>query len=48
VHGVFTRIRSGATVVALCGGALGSALHSAAATCTGGDSWQKSTGNGYN
>jgi hypothetical protein len=31
VHGVFTRIRSGATAVALCGGALGSTLHSAEA-----------------
>jgi hypothetical protein len=27
VHGVFTRIRSGATAVALYGGALGSTLH---------------------
>jgi hypothetical protein len=37
VHGVFTRIRSGATVVALYGGTLRSALHSTAAVCTGGD-----------
>jgi hypothetical protein len=35
VHGVFTRIRSGATSVALDGGALRS---TAAAACTGGDS----------
>jgi hypothetical protein len=39
VHGVFTRIRSGATVVASYGGALRSALHSTAAVCTGGDFW---------
>jgi hypothetical protein len=39
VHGVFTRIRSGATVVASCGGALGSTLFSIAAVCTSGDSW---------
>jgi hypothetical protein len=38
VHGVFTRIRSGATAVVLYSGALGSTLHSAAAACTGGDS----------
>jgi hypothetical protein len=37
VHGVFTRIRSGAAVVASYGGALGSALRSVAAVCTGGD-----------
>jgi hypothetical protein len=37
VHGVFTRIRSGATVVALSGGALES---TAAAACAGGDSGQ--------
>jgi hypothetical protein len=37
VHGVFTRIRSGAAVVAFYGGALRSTLHSAAAACTGGD-----------
>jgi hypothetical protein len=48
VHGVFTCIRSGAAVVSLCGGALGSALHSVVAACTGGDSWPRSTGNGYN
>jgi hypothetical protein len=47
VHGVFTRIRSGATAVALYGGALGSTLHSAAAACTGGDFWPRSAGNGY-
>jgi hypothetical protein len=47
VHGVFTRIRSGATAVALCGGALGSTLHSAAAACTDGYFWSRSTGNGY-
>jgi hypothetical protein len=35
VHGVFTRIRSGATLAALGGGALGS---TAAAACAGGDS----------
>jgi hypothetical protein len=39
VHGVFTCIHSGATVVALYGGALRSALHSTAAVCTGGDFW---------
>jgi hypothetical protein len=38
VHGVFTRIRSGATVVASYGGALGSALYSTA-VCTSGYSW---------
>jgi hypothetical protein len=37
VHGVFTRIRSGATAVALSGGALRS---TAAAACVGGDSGQ--------
>jgi hypothetical protein len=37
VHGVFTRIRSGATAVALSGGALRS---TAAAACAGGDSGQ--------
>jgi hypothetical protein len=37
VHGVFTRIRSGATAVALSGGAVRS---TAAAVCTGGDSGQ--------
>jgi hypothetical protein len=35
VHGVFTRIRSGATVVVSYGGAPGSKLYSAAAVCTG-------------
>jgi hypothetical protein len=39
VHGVFTRIRSGATAVAPYGGALGSTILSAAAVCTGGDFW---------
>jgi hypothetical protein len=39
VHGVFTRIRSGATAVASYGGALGSTILSAAAVCTGGDFW---------
>jgi hypothetical protein len=39
VHGVFTRIRSGATVVASYGGALGSTLYSIAAVRTSGDSW---------
>jgi hypothetical protein len=39
VHGVFTRVRSGATVVASYGGALGSALYSTATVCTGGDFW---------
>jgi hypothetical protein len=39
VHGVFTRIRSGATVVVSGGGALGSTLPSMAAVCTGGGSW---------
>jgi hypothetical protein len=39
VHGVFTRIRLGATAVASYGGALGSTLPSTAAVCTGGDSW---------
>jgi hypothetical protein len=34
VHGVFTRIRSGATLAALGGGALGSTV---AAACAGGD-----------
>jgi hypothetical protein len=37
VHGVFTRIRSGANTVALSGGALRS---TAAAACAGGDSGQ--------
>jgi hypothetical protein len=37
VHEVFTRIRSGATVVALYGSTLRSALHSTVAVCTGGD-----------
>jgi hypothetical protein len=36
VHGVFTRIRLGATAVATGGGALGSANYSEVAMCTGG------------
>jgi hypothetical protein len=39
VHSVFTRIRSGATVVVSDGGALGSTLSSTAAVRTGGGSW---------
>jgi hypothetical protein len=39
MHGVFTRIRSGATVVASYGGALGSKLYSMAAVRTSDDSW---------
>jgi hypothetical protein len=39
VHGVFMRIRSGATLVASYGGALGSALYSTAEVCTIGYSW---------
>jgi hypothetical protein len=39
VHGVFTRIRSGATTVASYGGALGSTIFSTVAVRTGGDSW---------
>jgi hypothetical protein len=39
VHGVFTRIRSGATVVASYGGALESTLYSMAAVRTSGYSW---------
>jgi hypothetical protein len=39
VHGVFTRIRSGATVVASYGGTLGSVLCSVAAVRTSGNSW---------
>jgi hypothetical protein len=39
VHGVFTHIRSGATVVASYGGTPGSKLYSAAAMHTSGDSW---------
>jgi hypothetical protein len=39
VHGVFTRIRSGAAVVASCGGAPESKLYSAVAVRTSGDSW---------
>jgi hypothetical protein len=47
VHGVFTRIRSGATAVALSGGALGSTLHSVDAARTGGDFWPRCVWNGY-
>jgi hypothetical protein len=39
VHGVFTRIRSGAPAVASYGGALGSTILSTAAVRTSGDSW---------
>jgi hypothetical protein len=39
VHGVFTRIRSGATVVASYGGALESTTLTKAAARTGGVSW---------
>jgi hypothetical protein len=39
VHGVFTRIRSGAKAVALCSGTFGSTTFSTAAVRTGGDSW---------
>jgi hypothetical protein len=39
VHGVFTRIRSGATVVASYGSALGYVLYSMAAVRTSGYSW---------
>jgi hypothetical protein len=38
VHGVFMRIRSGATVVVSCGDALESTLYSTAAVYTSGDS----------
>jgi hypothetical protein len=47
VHGVFTRIRSGATAMALSGDALGSTLHSAEAARTGGDFWPRCVWNGY-
>jgi hypothetical protein len=36
VHGVFTRIRSGATAMATGGGALGSTNYTEVAVCTGG------------
>jgi hypothetical protein len=36
VHQVFTRIRSGAAVVAIRGGALGSTIYTEVAVCTGG------------
>jgi hypothetical protein len=39
VHDVFTRICSGATVVASYGGAPGSTLYSMAVVRTSGDSW---------
>jgi hypothetical protein len=39
VHGVFTRIRSGATMVASYDGALGSTLYSMAAVRSSDDSW---------
>jgi hypothetical protein len=39
VHGVFTRIRSGATMVAFYCGALRSVLHLEVAVCSGGDFW---------
>jgi hypothetical protein len=41
VHGVFTRIHSGATAVAFSDGALGSTLLSAEAARTGGDFWPR-------
>jgi hypothetical protein len=44
VHDVFTRIRSGATPVALGGGALRS---TAAAACASGVFWPRSVRNGY-
>jgi hypothetical protein len=47
VHGVFTRIRSGATAVVLSGGALGSTLLSAEAARTGGDFLAKMCLNSY-
>jgi hypothetical protein len=39
VHGVFTRIRSGATVVVSYSGALGSTILSTAVVRTDGDFW---------
>jgi hypothetical protein len=39
VHGVFMRIRSGATMVASYGGALGSTLYSMVAVRSSDDSW---------
>jgi hypothetical protein len=39
VHGVFTRIHSGATAVASYGGTPGSKLYSATAVRTSGDFW---------
>jgi hypothetical protein len=48
VHGVFTRIHSGATAVAIYGGALGFTLHSAAAACADCYFWPRSVRNVYN
>jgi hypothetical protein len=36
VHWVFTRIRSGAAVVAICSDAPGSTIYTEVAVCTGG------------
>jgi hypothetical protein len=47
MHGVFTRIRSGATAVVLSGGAFGSTLLSAEAARTGGVFLDKMCLNGY-
>jgi hypothetical protein len=44
VQGVFTRIRSGATVVVSYGGAFGSTILSKAVARTGGDFWLDSLG----
>jgi hypothetical protein len=38
VHQVFTRIRSGAAVLSICGGAPGSTIYTEVAVCTGVDS----------
>jgi hypothetical protein len=46
VHGVFTRIRSGAKVVVSGGGVLGSTLSSTAAECTGSGFLARSAGTG--
>jgi hypothetical protein len=46
VHRVFTRIRSGATVVASGGGALGSTISTGTAACTGGGFFARSNWNG--
>jgi hypothetical protein len=45
VHDVFTRIRSGATLVAFSSGALRSKV---AAACADGDLWPRPIRNGYN